>query len=75
MIGAYFQPLAEDSSLAWTEAATGTDCASSIGSPFDATNNVPRILSPATLPKPTRVDAGIEFAMTHYEDLLRRLAD
>ena len=75
MIGAYIQPLAEDSSLAWTEAVTDIDCPSSAGSLFDTTNNVPRMSTPTVLVKPTRVDVGIAFAMTHDEDLLRRLAD
>lgn len=76
MIGVQIQPLANNSSLAWIESATPADCAGVLR-PVCETTNVPGG-SPyisTTGRKPTRVERGFQFAITHNENLLRRLAD
>ncbi len=75
MIGAHVQPLAKDSSLRWVDAFTSPDCFGLVPSSYDTTNTVTGVSRSTVAPKPTRVDRGIEFAMRHDMNLLRRLAD
>lgn len=75
MIGAHVQPLAEDSSLPWIDLVAPVDCFGLVRPTYDSTNTVSRVSVSTSLPKPTRVDRGIEYAFTHYGDLMRRLAD
>ncbi len=75
MIGVHVQPLAEDSSLPWIRAVAPADCFVLVRPTFDSTNTVRRVSVFTSLPEPTQVDRGIEFAMRHDMNLLRRLAD
>lgn len=75
MIGVHAQPLADDSLLSCIGAATPGDCAGLIDPTFNTTNTVEPLRPRPLWCKPTRVDRGIEYAMTHCGNLLRRLAD
>ena len=75
MIGVHVDPQGKNSSLHWIDAAAPSDCSGLVIRSFDTTNTDTRTSLSSTLPRRTRVDRGIEYAMTHYEDLLRRLAD
>lgn len=76
MIGIHVQPLANNSSLAWIESATPADCAGVLR-PVCDTTNLPDVSSyiSTTGRRPTRVERGFQFAITHNENLLKRLAD
>lgn len=75
VIGIIAQPLADHSSQHWIDAATPTDYSGLLRPLFDATNTVSWLSISTSLPRPARVDRGVEYSIAHYEDLLRRLAD
>ena len=75
MIGTSFRPLADDSSLHWIDAATPRDCYGLLRVANDDTNTASQTFLSALRPRLTSVDRAVDFMMTHYEDLLRRLAD
>ncbi len=71
----HVQPQGIDSSLRWMDRVTSSDCYGLVLPSYDSTNTVTRVSVSTSLPKPTRVDRAIEYAFTHYGDLMRRLAD
>lgn len=75
MTRVHVKPLADNASLHWVERATPADCFGLVRPTYDSTNTVSRVSVSTSLPKPTRVDRAIEYAFTHYGDLMRRLAD
>ncbi len=75
MIGVHVQPLADNASLHWVEAATPADCFGLVRPTNDSTNTASRVSVSTSLPKHTRVDRAIEYTFAHYGDLMRRLAD
>lgn len=75
MIGVHIEPLAGDSALDWIDSAASADSSGLISPTFDSTNALTRAPVSTTLQRPSRIDRTIDFAMSNYEDLLRRLAD
>ena len=85
------QPLGSGFSIPWIENITPADSYGLVRARFDDTNSPALLLSvstPGEAPNtgegtrffqsaiaPTSVDRTIDFMMTHYADLLRRLAD
>ena len=75
VIDVQLQPLSDNSSLRWVELVTPVDCLGLVKPTYDSTNTVSFLPISTSPHNPTRVDRGIEYMITHYEDLLRRLAD
>ncbi len=75
MITVRFQALVHDSSALGIDAVIRADCFGLVSPRYNSTNTAGFSLISTFLPKPTRVERGIEYAFTHYGDLMRRLAD
>lgn len=75
MIAIHVEPLAADAALHWIDSATTGDFSGSITLTSDSTNALTRAPVSTILQRPSRVDRTIDFAMSNYENLLRRLAD
>lgn len=75
MISVHIEPLAGDSALDWIDSAAAADSSGLISPTFDSTNAPTRAPVSTILQRPSRIDRTIDFAMSNYENLLRRLAD
>ena len=75
MIAVRIGALDAGASLECARWATPSDCFGLITPARDSTNTVNSASFIAARPSPTRVDRGVDYVMTHYEHLLRRLAD
>ena len=76
VIAVYVQPLASTAPLSAADCVEGPVNSCVIGSYDHGTNTVNSDVSFSRLPStPTVIERTIDFAMSHYEDLLRRLAD
>lgn len=75
MIAVRIDPLDAGATLECARWATPSDCFGLIIPTYDSTNTVNSALLSPPPAKPTRVDRAVEYVMTHYENLLRRLAD
>jgi hypothetical protein len=77
VIAVRVQPQATDSSLLWVEAVAPADRYRLVRPGYDITNAGTAVWASSVHLMPTRtaVERGFEYAMTHYENLLRRLAD
>jgi hypothetical protein len=75
VIAVRIDPLDAGASLECARSATPSDCFGLITPARDSTNTVNSVSFSPARPRPTRVDRGVEYVMTHYENLLRRLAD
>ena len=75
MIAVHVQPQANDSSLPWVDAVAPADCYRLVRSGYHITNAGTAVWASSVQPTRTAVERGFEYAMTHYENLLRRLAD
>lgn len=78
MIGVDVRPLADHSSVISVEAVPGAQSPVLLTPPDDGTNTVSIAYSLSFIPATEAewdVDRTIDYAMTNYETLLRRLAD
>ena len=71
----HIEPQGIDSSLPWMDTVTPADCYGLVRPSYDTSNTVIPEWTSGIHPPPSRVDRGIEFAMRHDMNLLRRLAD
>ena len=75
MISMHVKPLGDESPPQWVDAATTADCFGLVRLTRDGTNTSNTLYVSSALRKPTRTEQAFEYAVTHYDHLLRRLAD
>lgn len=75
MISSFVESLESDTFGKLMDAPAPTHFLGGVSGGFDSTNAAGDASTLRAFPVTTRVDRAISFMMTHYEDLLRRLAD
>ena len=73
-MGIYIRSLIEDTSVI-SIVLSSRDEYSFSTSQYQSTNAISSPLSTGPLSEPSRVERGVKYAMSHYESLIRKLAD
>lgn len=73
-MGIYVRSLVEDTSVI-SIVSSSKDEYSFSTSQYQSTNAIPSPLSTGPLSEPSRVECGVNYAMSHYESLIRKLSD
>lgn len=75
VIGVSIDPLGGSSTVLSIDSIPSADCSGLVRWQNDGTNTADPISIAPSVSTPTLVDQTIDYAMSHYENLLRRLAD